>query len=67
MKLPAKYVKAVGGQVKAMKVYRRGLAAYVNGGSRPGVTAHQWAMGRLRSAATGKGGARKADADILKS
>ena len=67
MKLPAKYVKAVGGMEKAKKVYKRGLGAYYSAGSRPKVTAHQWAMGRLKSAATGKGGARKADADILKS
>lgn len=67
MKLPAKYVKAVGGMEKAKKVYKRGLGAYYSAGSKPKVSAHQWAMGRLKSAATGKGGARKADADILKS
>ena len=47
-------------------VYKRGLGAYYSSGSRPGVTAHQWAMGRVRSFVTGKGGARKADADLLK-
>ena len=46
------------------KVYQRGLGAYYSSGSRPGVTAHQWAAGRVRSYATGKGGARKADADL---
>jgi hypothetical protein len=66
MKLPANYVKAVGGQSKAERIYKRGLGAYYGSGSRPKVSAHQWAMGRLKSAATGKGGARKADADILK-
>ena len=66
MKLPADLVKKVGGQEKAQKIYKRGLGAYYSSGSRPKVSAHQWAMGRLRSAATGKGGARKADADILK-
>lgn len=66
MKLPSNYVKAVGGQANAEKIYRRGLGAYYSSGSRPKVSAHQWAMGRLRSAATGKGGARKADADILR-
>ena len=52
---------------KAKKIYKRGLGAYYSAGSRPKVSAHQWAMGRLKSAATGKGGARKADAAILKS
>jgi hypothetical protein len=66
MKLPADLVKKVGGMDKARKIYKRGLGAYYSSGSRPKVSAHQWAMGRLKSAATGKGGARKADADILK-
>ncbi len=48
------------------KVYKRGLGAYYSSGSRPGVSAHQWAAGRVRSFATGKGGARKADADLLR-
>ena len=48
------------------KVYKRGLGAYYSSGSRPGVGAHQWAAGRVRSFATGKGGARKADADLLR-
>ena len=50
------------GQLKT--VYQRGLGAYYSQGSRPGVSAHQWAAGRVRSYATGKGGARKADADL---
>lgn len=53
-------------QGKLMKVYRRGLGAYYSSGSRPNVSAHQWAMGRVKSFVSGKGGARKADADILK-
>ncbi len=48
------------------KVYKRGLGAYYSAGSRPKVSAHQWAMGRLKSFVTGKGGARKADSDLLK-
>tara|TARA_A100001391_G_scaffold198307_1_gene179739 strand:+ start:181 stop:420 length:240 start_codon:yes stop_codon:yes gene_type:complete len=48
------------------KVYSRGLGAYYSSGSRPGVSAHQWACGRVRSFATGKGGARKADSDLLR-
>ena len=66
MKLPADLVSKVGGAENARKIYKRGLGAYYSSGSRPKVSAHQWAMGRLRSAATGTGGARKADADILK-
>ena len=66
MKLPANYVKAVGGMEKAIKIYKRGVGAYYSAGSKPKVSPHQWAMARLKSAATGKGGARKADADILK-
>ncbi len=48
------------------RVYKRGLGAYYSSGSRPKVSAHQWAMGRLKSFVSGKGGARKADADLLK-
>ena len=47
------------------KVYKRGLGAYYSAGSRS-VSAHAWAMGRLRSFVTGKGGARKADADLIR-
>ena len=51
---------------KLMQVYRRGLGAYYSSGSRPKVSANAWAMGRVKSFVTGKGGARKADADLLK-
>ena len=30
------------------KVYSRGLAAYFSAGSRPKVSQHQWAAGRVR-------------------
>ena len=40
------------------------MGAYYSSGSRAGVSPQQWAMGRVRSFATGKGGARKADADL---
>tara|TARA_R100000353_G_scaffold4395_1_gene6494 strand:- start:1295 stop:1573 length:279 start_codon:yes stop_codon:yes gene_type:complete len=46
-------------------VYRRGQGAYLSGGSR-NVPMAAWAMGRVNSFVSGKGGARKADADILK-
>ena len=53
-------------QSKLMQVYRRGLGAYYSSGSRPKVSANAWAMGRVKSFVTGRGGARKADADLLK-
>ena len=60
-----KYAKSSGISKSTLsKVYQRGLGAYYSQGSRPGVSAHQWAAGRVRSYATGKGGARKADADL---
>jgi len=63
----AKYSKSSGiSKGTLSKVYSRGLGAYYSSGSRPGVSAHQWAAGRVRSFATGKGGARKADADLIR-
>ena len=47
------------------KVYRRGQGAYLSGGSR-NVPMAAWAMARGNSFVSGKGGARKADADILR-
>ena len=44
-------------------VYRRGQGAYLSGGSR-NVPMSAWAMGRVNSYVSGKGGARKADRDI---
>ena len=41
------------------------LGAYYSSGSRPKTSAHAWSMGRVRSFVTGKGGARKADKDLL--
>ena len=62
----AKYAKSSGISSKTFsKVYSRGLGAYYSSGSRPKVSAHQWAAGRVRSFATGKGGARKADKDLI--
>ena len=61
-----KYAKSSGISSKTLsKVYSRGLGAYYSSGSRPKVSAHQWAAGRVRSFATGKGGARKADKDLI--
>ena len=50
-------------QLKA--VYRRGQGAYLGGGSR-NVSMAAWAMGRVNSFVSGKGGARKADADLMR-
>ena len=47
------------------RVYRRGQGAYLSGGSR-NVSMAAWAMGRVNSFISGKGGARKADAAILR-
>jgi hypothetical protein len=46
------------------QVYRRGQGAYLGSGSR-NVPMAAWAMGRVNSFISGKGGARKADQDIL--
>ena len=45
------------------KVFAKGMQAW-NAGHRPGVSQHQWGMGRVNSFITGAGGARKADADL---
>ena len=47
------------------KVYKRGLGAYFSSGSRPKTSHHAWAMGRVKSFVSGKGGARKEDSDLL--
>jgi hypothetical protein len=46
-------------------VYRRGQGAYLSSGSR-NVPMAAWAMGRVNSYVSGKGGARKADSDLYK-
>ena len=62
-----KYAKSSGISKSTLsKVYSRGLGAYYSQGSRPKVSAHQWAAGRVRSFATGKGGARKSDKDLIR-
>jgi|TARA_R100000479_G_C6288336_1_gene165588 hypothetical protein len=62
-----KYAKSSGFSPGILrKVYKRGLGAYYSSGSRAGVSAHQWAAARVRSFATGRGGARKADRDLIR-
>ena len=43
----------------------RGKGAFLSSGSK-GVSMTAWARGRVNSFVSGKGGARKADADLLK-
>ena len=43
-------------------VYKRGQAAYMSSGSRPGVSMAQWAMGRVNSYIRGS---KKHDTDLL--
>ena len=59
----AKGTRFTAGQLQ--QVYRRGQGAYLSSGSR-NVSMAAWAMGRVNSFISGKGGARKADADIAK-
>ena len=48
------------------QVMERGQGAFYSSGSRPGQTPTSWGLARARSFASGKGGARKADADLWK-
>jgi hypothetical protein len=45
------------------RVYDKGMGAW-NSGHRPGIGQDQWAMARVNSFVSGKGGARKADQEI---
>lgn len=45
------------------KVYNKGMAAW-NKGHKPGTPQNAWAMGRVNSFITGKGGSRKADSKL---
>ena len=63
----SKYSKSSGISPSTLrKVAKRGMGAYYSSGSRPGQTPVSWAIGRVRSFATGKGGAREADADLIR-
>ena len=46
-------------------VLNRGKGAFLSSGSK-GVSMTAWSRGRVNSFVSGKGGARKADADLLK-
>ena len=62
-----KYAKSSGKSESTLnKVYKRGQGAFFSSGSRPGQSSHSWGCGRVRIFATGKGGARKADSDLIR-
>ena len=48
------------------EVFKKGQAAFLYSGSRPGVTQNQWAHARVNSYMSGRGGARAADAEIYR-
>ena len=65
MSAPEKYQKMFGAK-RANAIYRRGLGAYYSSGSRPKVSAHQWAVAILKAHAKGKSTVKKADADLFR-
>ena len=66
-KLAAKAASSKYSKSTLKKVYQRGLGAFASSGSRPGMSSHQWAMGRVNSFIRGghpqdndlKGGGKK--------
>ena len=48
------------------KVYKRGLGAYYSSGSRPKMSAHAWAVARLKAHAEGRASVKKADGDLFR-
>tara|TARA_R110002020_G_scaffold47706_5_gene135782 strand:- start:647 stop:856 length:210 start_codon:yes stop_codon:yes gene_type:complete len=65
MAAPEKYKKMFGAE-RANKIYRRGLGAYYSSGSRAGMSAHGWAVARLKAHAKGKATVKKADGDLFR-
>ena len=63
MSAPKKYQDMFGAK-KATTIYRRGLGAYYSAGSRPKMSAHQWAVARLKAHAKGTASVKNADADL---
>ena len=59
--LSAKAKKSIYTVVDLRKVYKRGTAAYMSSGSRPGVSMAAWAMGRVNSFIRGS---KKHDTDL---
>lgn len=65
MAAPKKY-QDMFGAARANKIYRRGLGAFYSSGSRAGMSAHQWAVARLKAHAKGKATVKKADGDLFR-
>jgi len=65
MAAPEKYKKMFGAD-RANKIYRRGLGAFFASGSKAGMSAHAWAVARLKAHAKGKSTVKKADADLFR-
>ena len=65
MAAPEKYKKMFG-EKRANAIYKRGLGAYYSSGSRPGMSAHGWAVARLKAHAKGKATVKKADGDLFR-
>ena len=65
MAAPAKYQKMFGKE-RANKIYKRGLGAYYSSGSKRGMSAHAWAVARLKAHAEGRASVKKADGDLFR-
>ena len=47
-------------------IYKRGLGAYYSSGSRQKMSAHAWAVARLKAHAEGRASVKKADGDLFR-
>tara|TARA_Y100000114_G_scaffold106689_1_gene99963 strand:- start:704 stop:910 length:207 start_codon:yes stop_codon:yes gene_type:complete len=65
MAAPKKYQRMFG-EKRANTIYSRGLAAFYSAGSRPKMSAHRWAVARLKAHAKGKATVKKADGDLFR-
>ena len=65
MAAPEKYKKMFGAD-RANKIYKRGFGAYYSSGSKKGMSAHAWAVARLKAHAKGKATVKKADGDLFR-
>ena len=65
MAAPEKYKKMFG-KSRADAIYKRGLGAFYSSGSKRGMSAHAWAVARLKAHAKGKATVKKADGDLFR-
>tara|TARA_R100000734_G_C3318536_1_gene112800 strand:- start:1476 stop:1682 length:207 start_codon:yes stop_codon:yes gene_type:complete len=65
MAAPEKYRKMFG-KSRADAIYKRGLGAFYSSGSKRGMSAHAWAVARLKAHAKGKATVKKADGDLFR-